>query len=251
MNLLAIRAELEEERTWRTDELRFMQNQMAEMPEENREQYRRALLLLLYAHFEGFCRVALRIYVRELNLLHLRVREVSHAVAAATCRPILMALSDHNQKNDFFRHGAPSDSALHFAWRSQEFLARLSDVLNSVVSIPDAIVDTESNLWPIVLKKNLFKLGFAADCLSQHDSTISNLVNRRNNIGHGMERAGIEQRVFANLQSSVYEVMDSISQLITSSLGGQTYLQQSRLPPIRSEVQNPNPPAQEPSQTGL
>lgn len=237
MNLLAIRAELEEERTWRTDEIRFMQNQLKSLQSEDlKDQFRRSVLLLLYAHFEGFCRVALRIYVREVNNLHLQVAQVTPAIAAATCRPILLALSDHNSKSDLFRHGAPNDTALHFAWRSQQFMERLSEVLDAVVDIPDTIVDTESNLWPIVLKKNLFRLGFQLDTLDEHGGNISNLVNRRNNIGHGMERKGIDERIYGPLQSSVYEIMDSVIMLIADSLAQERYLRQTPAePPMPTE----------------
>ena len=103
------------------------------------------------------------------------------------------------------------------------FLKRLEEVLGKPVEIPDEVVDTESNLWPIVLKKNLFRLGFEHDRLSAYDGTIYNLVNRRNNIGHGLERAGISEADFEKLQKAVYEVMDEVMSMVTGSLAQQSF----------------------------
>ena len=136
----------------------------------------------------------------------------------------MKALADPNSKNDFFRKGAPKDDKLHFIWRSQEFFRRLAEVLGRAVDIPDEIVDTESNLWPIVLKKNLFRLGFDHECLSAHDGTIHNLVNRRNNIAHGLERSGISEGDFDKLQKAVYEVMDEVMSMVMTSLSKQSFL---------------------------
>jgi hypothetical protein len=92
------------------------------------------------------------------------------------------------------------------------------------VRIPDEVIDTESNLWPVVLKKNLFRLGLDHDRLKHHDGTIANLVNRRNGIGHGTERAGVTEGAFTNLQRSVYEVMDEVIAMIIEALSNRTYL---------------------------
>jgi hypothetical protein len=224
MNLLDIRAELEDEQTWRRDEIRFLTNRLADLDtDEDKNRYRRAVLLLLYAHFEGFCKTALLIFVRAINRESLSCDAVQPALMAATCRSILRSLADPNSKSDFFRNGAPDDEKLHFVWRSQEFLKRLAEVLGKPVDIPDDVVDTESNLWPIVLKKNLFRLGFEHDRLSAHDGTIHNLVNRRNNIAHGLERTGIPEADFEKLQKAVYAVMDEVMSMVTDSLLKQSF----------------------------
>jgi hypothetical protein len=240
MNLVATRAELEDERTWRRDEIRFLMNRLADLDtDDDRDRYRRAALLLLYAHFEGFCKTALLIFIRAINKESLPCEAASPALVAATCRPILRALADPNSKSDLFRNAAPDDEKLHFAWRSQEFLRRLAEVLGRPVDIPDEVVDTESNLWPIVLKKNLFRLGFEHDHLSMHDGTIHNLVNRRNNIAHGLERTGISEADFEKLQKAVYEVMDEVMSMVMVSLSRQTF----RATPLYAPQPEPTNPS--------
>lgn len=241
MNLLAIRAELEDERTWRREEIRFLMNRLADLDtDDDRNRYRRAVLLLLYAHFEGFCKTALLIFVRAINRESLSCEAVQPVLVAASCRSLLKSLADPNSKSDFFRSGAPDDEKLHFAWRSQEFLKRLAEVLGKPVDIPDDVVDTESNLWPIVLKKNLFRLGFEHDRLSAHDGTIHNLLNRRNNIAHGIERAGISESEFEKLQKAVYEVMDEVMSMVVVSLTKQSFRSTAPKDTQSSEVTTPN-----------
>lgn len=239
MNLLSIRAELENERTWRQDEIRFLMNRLADLDkDDDRNRYRRAVLLLLYAHFEGFCKTALLIFVRAINKESLSCDAVQPELVAAACRPILRSLADPNSKSELFRKGAPDDEKLHFTWRSQEFLRRLSEVLAKPVDIPDEIVDTESNLWPVVLKKNLFRLGFDYDRLSAHDGTIHNLVNRRNNIAHGLERTGITESDFEKLHKAVYEVMDEVMLMVVGSLSNQSF-RSTLLQGVMPSVANP------------
>jgi hypothetical protein len=225
MNLLQVRAELENERTWRKEEVRFLLNRLGDRgSEDEKDRYRRAVVLLLYAHFEGFCKTALLIFVKAVNDERLPCDSVKPALMSATCNEILLALADHNQKSDFFRTGAPEDAKLHFAWRSQTFLARLPDVLKKEVAIPDKVVDTESNLWPVVLKKNLFKLGLDYDAFSHHDGTITQLLNRRNNIAHGLDRDGMDAMKFSDLQRAVYDVIDSLLSMVMKALREKAYL---------------------------
>ena len=85
MSILELRGELEAEMAWRHDEIRFFQNQGADLDDEHQqEQYRRALILLLYAHFEGFCKFALTLYVNAVNQQGIKCAEANHAIAAAS-----------------------------------------------------------------------------------------------------------------------------------------------------------------------
>ena len=68
MNLVQLRAELEADQAWRRDEIRFFQNQAAKLDTTERPNpFQRVLILLLYAHFEGFSRFALILYMNAVN----------------------------------------------------------------------------------------------------------------------------------------------------------------------------------------
>jgi hypothetical protein len=50
VTIVDIRGELEEEQTWRRDEIRFLRNQIANMQSDaEKDQYRRSLVVMLYA----------------------------------------------------------------------------------------------------------------------------------------------------------------------------------------------------------
>jgi hypothetical protein len=84
MNIEDIRAELESDFRWRQGELLFLQNQGASLAEAEQETFRRAVVVLLYAHFEGFCKFALLVYVNEVNKAQVKCHEASYALAAAS-----------------------------------------------------------------------------------------------------------------------------------------------------------------------
>ena len=64
MKVEDFRAQLEEELTWRTEEILFFQNQCSTIEQEElRDKFRRALVLLLYSNFEGFCKFGFSLYV--------------------------------------------------------------------------------------------------------------------------------------------------------------------------------------------
>ena len=51
-----IRTQLEGELKWRLDEIHFLHNQQNHISNEKDQNcYRKALVVMLYSHFEGFC----------------------------------------------------------------------------------------------------------------------------------------------------------------------------------------------------
>lgn len=226
MNLADIRAELEEELTWRLEELRFFKNQLAEFrKEEERDRFRRAMVVMLYAHFEGFWKAAFVIYVKAVNGCGLRCSEASESLVAAAFFEVFEALADANRKSDFFRNAAPDDTKLHRFSRHQEFAGRVSEFGSRAVTIePEDVVDTESNLKPVVIRKNLFRLGFNHDAFKQHEGTIDWLLNWRNEIAHGSRRSGLSQGQYEPLEQAVHDVMKAVIQFIYNALRERRYL---------------------------
>ncbi|BFM40525.1 MAE_28990/MAE_18760 family HEPN-like nuclease [Synechocystis sp. LKSZ1] len=75
MNISDVWAEIEAEQAWRQDEIRFFQNQSTFVAPEKQDHFRRALILLLYAHFEGFCKFVFILYVNNVNSANIRCGE--------------------------------------------------------------------------------------------------------------------------------------------------------------------------------
>lgn len=61
-----LRAVLESELAWRQEELAFFRNQLNGILEENKDKYRKSLVLILYSHMEGYIKICLKITRRIL-----------------------------------------------------------------------------------------------------------------------------------------------------------------------------------------
>ncbi|MDR7151515.1 hypothetical protein J2W49_003491 [Hydrogenophaga palleronii] len=212
-----LHAELENDRSWREGELRFLQNRCKDLSEEDKEKYLRALVLMAYAHVEGFTKFALLGYVRCINANGLNCADVEASIAAASLREVFFALQNPEKKSTLFSD-APDDSALHRLAREREFVLRSFDILAKPVNLPDSVVNTESNLWPIVLRKNLFRLGLPHERFAHLESNLSMLVNTRNEIGHGATPKPIKWTLYEKLRDTSIKVMrDLQSTLFTAS----------------------------------
>lgn len=225
MNIENLWAEIEAEQTWRTDEIRFFQNQASLIAsEEGQNQFRRAVVLLVYAHFEGFCKFAFTLYVNTINAENIKCGEANFAIAAASLSDLFKNLRNPNSKTDLFSNSLPDDTQLHSFYREKEFVENTSSFLEKVVNIPENFVDTESNLKPVVLRKNLFKLGFQHDLFEPIEGSIHNLLNIRNKISHGELKDGIKLDKYNELRDAAFNVMNVVKSNIMSALQQRSYL---------------------------
>ncbi len=224
MNLAGIRAELEDELRWRTEELRFFKNQLSDFrTDDERKRFRRALVVMLYSHFEGFWKAAFSIYVKALNAESILCKDAVHSLVAATHFDLLASLASQ-KKATFLDWTPPDDPGLHMLHRQVEFLARLPDVGATRLDIPDKVVDPESNLKPDVIRKNLFRLGIPHDMFQPHEGTVHKLLKKRNNVAHGATRLGVEEEDFNELERAVMDIMEDVVKLLFDWLRTRKYL---------------------------
>jgi hypothetical protein len=225
MNIAEIRAELENDQGWRRDEIRSLQNQGSSIEDlEQQGQFRRALVVLLYAHFEGFCKFALTVYVNAVNKTGIRCAEANYALAAASLADLFAALRDSTSKCPEFRFTLPDDTHLHRFARDREFVERVADFENRKLEIPEDVIDTESNLKPVVLRKNLFRVGLTHDQFAFLDGDIHRLLNSRNKIAHGEARSGIKSTEYEALRAAVFYIMDSVTAGVMQALLEERFL---------------------------
>jgi hypothetical protein len=223
-----VRAELEEELTWRANEMRFFRNRLSDLRDvTDQERYCKSLVVMLYAHFEGFWKAAFSIYLSELNRMRLTCGVAADSIVAASMAELFHSLNDPNKKNEFFRNSAPDDTGLHRFSRHAEFAGRLHDVLNSTIDVPiDVVLDTESNLTPTVVRKTMFRMGFDHEEFRSDEGTVSQLLRRRNDIAHGSARSGVRVAAYRTLESSVLGIMQRVVTFIFEALDEQKYLRQ-------------------------
>jgi hypothetical protein len=192
------------------------------------------VVVLLYAHFEGFCKFALLVYVNEVNKAQVKCHEASYALAAASLADLFEALRNPMKKCEIFHNTLPDETKLHRFARDREFVERSNEFLGRTVAVPEKVVDTESNLKPIVLQKNLFRLGLPHDLFSLYEGTIHRLLETRNKIAHGISKEGLKRENYEELRNAVFIVMEQIVAEITTALREKKYLRAVTLPEIVS-----------------
>jgi hypothetical protein len=224
MDFAAIRSELDQDFSWRIEELKFFQNQAASLSDEQKSRFRRALVLILYSHFEGFCKFALLHYIRILNSTNMKCGEATHALAAASLAQVFHGLRDTQRRNPHYTARLPEDETLHRFAREKEFIEKLDNFINLPLAIPDSAIDTESNLKPDVLKKVLYRLGFDPMQFEDVYADIGKLVGLRNNIAHGATKAGVSEKTYAEYEKAAMRVMNKIVADVMDALRSKIYL---------------------------
>lgn len=224
MNLDSIWAQIELEQTWRTDEIRFFDNQASKLEMVDQEKFRRANILLLYAHYEGFCKFVFIVYLDAVNNEGISCSDANFSLAAATLEKVFYELRNPESKAVEFKNSLPDDKKLHVFARDKEFIENSTNFQNRIVSISEKVVDTESNLKPVVLRKTLYRLGFPHDGLKTVEGDISWLLNIRNEIAHGANGRGISAQEYEKLRRSAFKVMDTVKRYVMDALTAKEYL---------------------------
>lgn len=226
MNIADFRTQLEEEMSWRSEEILFFQNQCALITKpDDQNKFRRALILLLYANFEGLCKFAFTLYVSAINAASISCRDATYAIAAASLSDVFQYLRDGTGKaKDFKKQGLPDDKVLHKFARDREFLEQAMQIMERKVTIREDVVDAESNLNPEVLRKILFRLGLPHDQFSDIEKSIQDLLRIRNNIAHGATKEGIDEKLYTTLRDSAFTIMNTIIRSMTEALAEKRFM---------------------------
>lgn len=148
----------------------------------------RASWALLYAHYEGFSKTSLTVFYDYAQ----------RAVANCGILPIKTRLFALEKKIKKLRN------------LSSEPLLKEIETFSVSFYKPAPIfpeVDTKSNLWPNVLEDLLKDADINIDTLDIHRVKISTLVNRRNNIAHGVRDIVTEVSYYRGFESAVYDIM--------------------------------------------
>nr|WP_294659085.1 MAE_28990/MAE_18760 family HEPN-like nuclease [uncultured Blautia sp.] len=219
-----LRAALETELAWRQEELAFFKNQLNEVEESNKNKYRKSLVLILYSHMEGYIKIGLQTYIQYINSQGLNRRDVNTGLMVASMHKEFIAYENMERKSEFFRRALPDDTRLHRLYRRVDFMEKMENFKEQELVIDDQIIDTESNLWYIVLQKNLYKIGLPVDLFDDYRSDIDALVNRRNSIAHGNFKSGVTDTEFSNWERKVSEILEGITRLLYDYAKNRRYL---------------------------
>lgn len=231
MTMDEVWAQLENDMAWRQDELRRLSNlQNALRSDAQRSQFRRALVVMLYAHVEGFCKIALLTYINAVNNTSIVCQHATDPLVAAAFSDVFHALAYGDPKRKVFSLPPHSDTKLAVLARQREFVAELPSLLGQPLRIPASAVNTEDNLSSHVVKRNLYRLGFPEDMLSSYYTDLDELVHRRNNIAHGADSSPVKEMDYERLRKSVFQVMDELALNIAAAVENGAFRRTSSLP---------------------
>ncbi len=228
MTIEDLRAVLEGELTWRIEDLFFFKNQIVNIiGEEDKDRYRKSLVMILYSHLEGFIKMSLLSYIQFLNSLGLKRKEFNQNLVASSMEMEFKAYESKDIKCNIFKKKLPEDRKLHRFYRRVHFLESLEQFEKGDFEIKDDVIDTESNLWYIVLQKNLYKVGLPVDLFAEYEKDIDALVNRRNSLSHGSSKAGIKAEEYNDWEKKTLFIMEEIIRQIYVYAKNGTYLRES------------------------
>lgn len=232
--IIIVREELENDLNWRMDELRLLKNQLLTVDSiEKQNLFRRSLIVMLYSHYEGFCNFAFQLYVLTINEEKLLRKQVKSCLAIASMHQEFSHFESDTYKEDRFRQvfgkKLPNNDLKLLKHSKRIFMYDcFEDVSSQELFIPDKVVNTESNLWPIVLKKLLYTLGLPENHFVKYEASIKKLIDYRNGISHGQRdfRDGIDEATFHEIENSCNEINKNVIKLVYDSLKNDVYLKQ-------------------------
>lgn len=216
--------DLEADRLQRESEIRLIVNILEKTGTESEQNILlRSLVLLTYAHLEGFCKFSLLAYTGAINAMGLLCKEVSVPLLTASLRDVFAALRNFDSKSPEFKKELADDKDLHMFWRERTFVEKFEEMLQRTVEIPDKLVDTKSNLNTQILKRNLYQLGLNHPDVDKHRAAIDKLLGVRNAIAHGDALRVPKSEEVQQYIAAAFEIMQYVQTSVFSAVKHGTF----------------------------
>ncbi|WP_238006150.1 MAE_28990/MAE_18760 family HEPN-like nuclease [Dactylosporangium sp. AC04546] len=218
MNPLDVREQLEEDVTWRLDELRHLRNQL--LGELDRKDWpasaMRAILVMQYAHLEGFARNAFSVYVAAVNDCQLSAKELHEHLFACALVPEFDAL----RRGAVAEVEAEDGAFMRRARHQVQFVKRIRALHEGPLLLdPDAAVSMEMNFGADVFRRTLFRLGIQETEVSRsYYQSLEFVRNMRNDIAHGSRKNRIAPGEFEAHRLKSERFMAELTRLITTAV---------------------------------
>ncbi|MGW4292780.1 MAE_28990/MAE_18760 family HEPN-like nuclease [Micromonospora chersina] len=217
MNLNDLRVQLEEDLAWRLDELRRLRNELlgSRRPEEWPVAALRSILVMQYAHLEGYARQAFTLYVTAINARKMQSHELKPHLFASACTAEFEALRLPSPDTE-----SEDGKLTRRAKKQVEFVERIRTLHMSAVTIdPEAAISMEMNFGSDVLRRTLFRLGIPESEVSRsYFKSIEFVRNTRNDIAHGNRKERIPPGLFQAHQRTCEQFMQDLARLITTAV---------------------------------
>lgn len=199
---------MEDSLSWRVNEFLALKNLLRA---DNNVPVVKTLIVMLYAHFEGFFKDCLECYIKYINSTNLTLSNYTDTIITASLNREYMAFEDSNRRCKELTTVPPAEEFLHRYHRRRELTKKFtSNYLDKKIRIDEKIINTKSNLGYSVLQENLYVLGLDYNYFADKQNTIRKLVRLRNAVAHGSQKEPIEFIEFEKIEKDILEIMEEI-----------------------------------------
>lgn len=202
---------METELGWRQEEFAFFKNQLNDLPERQRDRYRKGLVMILREHLQGYLSICLQTYVQYINWQQLTGKEVSLQFLAAGMRKAAKdASSQLPVTDDFYRF-----------YQQVNWLEEAESLKGQTLKLDDSLFDLIDPIDPMCgcgyqnLQKNLYRIGLPLDLFDAYQNDLDAFISHSSGIARGIFRAGVTQQEL--------EYWESIASGIASGVMKQLY----------------------------
>ncbi|WP_204103484.1 MULTISPECIES: MAE_28990/MAE_18760 family HEPN-like nuclease [Spirulina sp. CCY15215] len=203
--------QLEDDIEWREKELSLLKFQVLQAStKKDPRQYKillRAISVMLYAHYEGFCKFAWDIYLEALARKGIKRKE---------CKDNIVKLS---LKSEFgqLRKDLSSDKIWDFAQTFHSTLLEKKLVFTQKLG-------TQSNLRPTLFISNINEVELNCTLANFYKNELDALVDNRNSIAHGENFKISNIAEYQKYEQIAIEVMYELAISIIDALEKKLYL---------------------------
>ena len=205
--------ELEDDFQWRETELATFKV-LIMRTDEGTARYKallRALWVMLYAHYEGYCKFVLQTYLDAL---------MQRQLPCIDCKDQIIAFSMRGKFRDL-RNNLSNDNCA-------QFIQQLLVDLKNPVEFDEQAFESRRNWVPDLLKQNCQSVDLPHNQVETNRLYLKNLVNRRNLIAHGNLLPVKNFQEYQDCEKAVFDVMFGIAIAVIEALEQEQYLKTDR-----------------------
>lgn len=215
---------LEKDLAWRKMEI--SQLFMILNAAENKDVVGKSIILLLYAHWEGFIKKSSKYYLRYVSEKRINLNELTRNFEAIMLKKFARDCIDQDSKN-LAKEFAFMDA--QYKRSNKPFCVRI-DVDNE---FDDELIDTQHNLSSKVLRGIIQIVGIKYNNAMKTRETFLdvNLLKHRNAIGHGSQIKADEQDLsplefyaIAKLKDFIVSMLDYYAEVLLKYVEEELYL---------------------------
>ena len=199
---------------WRRKELSEIKTliELKNVSPQRHNVFIRSGICILYAHWEGFVKLAGNSYVEYIRIKRLRYRQLSSNFLALAMKEKLKQAKETNKASLYI-------PVCDF------FLFQLDERC----SLPKNPISTASNLSSEILKEITHTLGIDFSLYSTKSKLIDEkLLKTRNEIAHGEDSLTIDRKQYIELQTIVVEMLEEFGNRIENAASNEDFLLKSQ-----------------------